>query len=193
MKRLPVLPVFTIVLVCFLASSSSALVMESKISRIQNVPQDPFDQNVAEYCQKAPDENASYSVISDEEYAIYAALVEELVKSQNLKSMNVDKKIYSICKGDSQKYFLEKDIPTEVPVNVNTSEEVKNFNSNRTFSGDIVGQFSFSRVAFNKDHTQAFVKSRGSRSRRCPFGQSDIFTIDNGRWKHLQTASFWIS
>lgn len=195
MKNWLLLVVNAVMLIVFYTNSLSVFADESKIFWIQGIPQDEVEKNVAEYCHDEPYKNSSYSVISDEEYAVYAELIEELSKSQNLESMNVDKKIFSICKEDSQEYFLEREIPTKVTVNVNTTEEVEQFNSNHRVHGYHMGQFGFSRVAFNKDYTQAFVYSSYFCGPLCSSGQSNVFTKESGKWRKSRTAITrrWIS
>jgi hypothetical protein len=166
MKNLSLLDIFAGILIWFIISPLISFAEEPRNFTSDLGTGKQIEEIIAEYCQDSPYKSASYTVISDEEYAVYAALVERFFEeSDYIGGLSITRYIFPICEGDSQEYSLEKMIPTRVSINLldNKHEPLA---------------FHFSRVAFSKDHSQAIVRDQyGS------FPKIHILINDKGSWK----------
>lgn len=186
MKNLPLLAIFTGVLICSMTSPLFSFAEESKTFSSEYLSEAEVKKSIAEYCQDSPYKNSSYSVISDEEYAVYAALFENFFQTAiGVNPFSIAKKILPICEGDSQEYFLKRKIPTYLTVNLV---------GNRRFDWEgkpekyWMGTFQFSRVTFNKKQSRAFIRVVYSCGLDCGFSEIYVFKNYHGQWKFLQTG-----
>lgn len=134
---------------------------------------------IKNHCERIKGSNA-YDSMLEEEYQIYSVLLDRYRTNDLIESMPLmmNKAVSGICDEPAQFFLREGFVQSKNIQTVSSVEEISDYQEYHSS----VGLLTFSRVAFNEGHSEAYASLHYSCGSLCGFSEFIILRSADNQW-----------